>query len=399
MSKGPPSRHLRRPSSVFLKILTAIASFVVALLVAEAAFRLLDIHPQRFKPPRWLSLHEGTFQNLGIWGKGLIKRESRFETEFGIDMGEYVPGTVFKVEYDSNPRGYFDSDNTVLMTVNALGLRGQSLPVTVEKPPGLFRILGLGDSYTFGVGIRDEDTFLRRLENGLNAKAGAGRRFEVLNAGVQGYNTRDEVLYLEKHWLEMGLAPDLVLIVFCLNDAYSDGAFLNMGQTLGVYLNQPAGMAHYSRIWDIAQHKYRVRKVSRQTERYFNDHYFAEAATFLNQPGDFKADWRASRAALEHVARLAPQRNFKVGVVIFPEMHDLDRGYPFTQIHELVREACASLGLPFIDLLDVFEGKTTHELWVHPSDHHPNEKAQVLAAEAIEEFVRREFLQNPGPIK
>jgi hypothetical protein len=32
------------------------------------------------------------------------------------------------------------------------------------------------------------------------------------------------------------------------------------------------------------------------------------------------------------------------------------------------------------------------DLWVHPSDHHPNEVAHRLAGEAIESFIRKRFL-------
>jgi hypothetical protein len=62
----------------------------------------------------------------------------------------------------------------------------------------------------------------------------------VLNAAVMGYNTRDEVIYLERRWL--AFAPDLVLITFYLNDAYSDTTFLNMGQELALDA-APTGLA------------------------------------------------------------------------------------------------------------------------------------------------------------
>lgn len=42
------------------------------------------------------------------------------------------------------------------------------------------------------------------------------------------------MLYLEGPWLS--LAPDLVLLNFYLNDAYSDATFLNNGEALGIYL-------------------------------------------------------------------------------------------------------------------------------------------------------------------
>ena len=52
---------------------------------------------------------------------------------------------------------------------------------------GVYRIVGLGDSFTFGTGVRAGETFLAELERQLAAERGAGR-FEGLNLGVMGPN-------------------------------------------------------------------------------------------------------------------------------------------------------------------------------------------------------------------
>ena len=77
-----------------------------------------------------------------------------------------------------------------------------------------------------------EASIARHTERLLNGAAPPARRFETLNAGVQGYNTRDEVLYLEHHWI--GFDPDLVLIVFYINDAYADSTILNNGSQVAI---------------------------------------------------------------------------------------------------------------------------------------------------------------------
>lgn len=77
----------------------------------------------------------------------------------------------------------------------------------------------LGDSFTFGEGVRLEDTFAVRLEEKLQrSRPGA----EVLNLGISSWNTQDELIYLNRAGLDFD--PDLVLAVFVLNDAaYSGG--------------------------------------------------------------------------------------------------------------------------------------------------------------------------------
>lgn len=89
----------------------------------------------------------------------------------------------------------------------------------LAKPPGVFRIAGLGDSQMFGWGVGDEEVYLRRLEVLLNQRAratGDPRRFEALNFAVPGYNAVMEVATFEHKAL--AFAPDLVVVHFVRND-------------------------------------------------------------------------------------------------------------------------------------------------------------------------------------
>ena len=354
------------------------------MVVTELGLRLLDVHPRRYPPPRWLAFDGKTFRRSDMWGDGQIKRPSRFPD---VEMGEYVPGTRFRVEYADNPRGYFDAQNGVEMQVNSLGLRGPA--IQREKPPGTRRLLGLGDSFTFGVGVREADTFLRRLEVHLKDHAPC----QVLNAGTQGYNTRDEQLYLEHHWLEF--SPDAVLIIFYLNDVYRDEAavsFWNNGEGDGVYL-RPSGLATISVLADWCQHQWRTRSLKQQMSRHYNQGYFTDPRAFFSDtrtPGDM--DWPAARTALERIVVLSREQGFRVGLVIFPELLSLNSDYPFEQIHQFVTTECHQLGLAVHDLLPDFQGHRDQDLWVHPTDHHPNEDAHRIAAEALVAFVRSELL-------
>jgi hypothetical protein len=390
-STASSSARSRAAKAILFRVLAVGIGLALGTGLAEFGLRVFGIRPARYSPERWLAWDGVAFREAGLWGGGLIKRPNRFADE-GVAMGEYVPHAVFKVVFASNPRGYFDHDSGVLATVNSLGLRGEE--VSREKPPGTCRILGVGDSVTFGEGVKNGDTFLQRLQQRLNADANRKQRYEVLNAGVQGYNTRDEVVCLEKRWLE--LSPDLVLIFFYLNDAYDDSAVQNRGQELGIYDTQALGLARYSYFWDLARYKYLARRNAKQVEAYYNQRYFRDARSFLENPGDTKVDWTVCRAALERGARVTRERQIKLGLVVCPELYKLKRGYPFLEVHRLVRETCLRLDIPFLDLLDTFRGREAAALWVHPSNHHPNETAHALAAEALERFVREQFTRQPG---
>ncbi|HKB15323.1 MAG TPA: GDSL-type esterase/lipase family protein [Planctomycetota bacterium] len=100
--------------------------------------------------------------------------------------------------------------------VNALGLRGAE--VSREKPRGITRALLLGDSFVFGLGVGEGETIAVRLEEELRARRPG---LEVLNLGVPGYHTGQEVAFLRSEGLS--LAPDAVVLVFYTNDITTEG--------------------------------------------------------------------------------------------------------------------------------------------------------------------------------
>jgi lysophospholipase L1-like esterase len=101
-----------------------------------------------------------------------------------------------------------------ILRTNSRGMVGPEAPAT--KPPGEYRIVVLGDSYTVGGQTPYEQTFPAVLEQRLHADGYANVR--VINAGVGGYTTFNEGGLLREHlaWLQ----PDLVVVAaFLGNDA------------------------------------------------------------------------------------------------------------------------------------------------------------------------------------
>ena len=107
---------------------------------------------------------------------------------------------------------------------NALGLRGGPIGA---KEPGEFRILALGESTTFGVGVPDRMAYPQRLE-ALLRESGACPRCWVINAGVSAWSSFQSRRYLETEGL--ALQPDLVLVYHEIND-YMPASFRNAGQS------------------------------------------------------------------------------------------------------------------------------------------------------------------------
>lgn len=103
---------------------------------------------------------------------------------------------------------------------NSIGLRDRNY---TSKAPCEFRILSLGDSYAFGFGVENEQSYAKVVQNDL-AKQYPAAKVSVINAGVTGYGTWQQRLAF--HRLQPRLQADLVLATFTAgNDVYDNAVF------------------------------------------------------------------------------------------------------------------------------------------------------------------------------
>lgn len=102
-----------------------------------------------------------------------------------------------------------DLEYTTWVRINSKSLRGPEIDYV--KPPDTYRILVLGDSFTLGLQVTEEQTFVSRLAERLNS-GDLPPRFETINAGTSGWSTVNEYAWLTKEGYRY--APDLVLLMF-----------------------------------------------------------------------------------------------------------------------------------------------------------------------------------------
>ncbi len=103
-------------------------------------------------------------------------------------------------------------------TINSDGLN-ERFDYEIKKDPKVFRIIVLGDSFTFGKYVDTKDNYVERLEDKLNSKIFCPkyRKLEVINLGVGGYDMEYAVERLKKRGMKYN--PDLVLW-FVRNDDF-----------------------------------------------------------------------------------------------------------------------------------------------------------------------------------
>lgn len=182
------------------KLRWAILASVVGFAATEGAARLALGRMGAGPPPIEISWEEH---------KGASKYQLKLRDQL------YVPhaATFFRLQPNldlqktANPRIFG-------LSTNSHGLRGAEF--ASAKPTGIYRVLCLGDSCTFGSGAADADTYPAQLEAALESLK-PELDVEVINSGVPGFSSYQGLAFLESEGLE--LAPDAVTIAFGYNDS------------------------------------------------------------------------------------------------------------------------------------------------------------------------------------
>lgn len=142
--------------------------------------------------------------------RGFFKDETALFPRYhaGYQYGRYA---LRGIRPDSTFR-HTSVDGSWTFVTNSKGFRNEK-NFPYGKPAGTLRVLALGDSHTQGYEVRQEATFAASLERWLAAR---GRKAEVLNAGVSGFSTAEELAFLENEGHRY--APDVVVVGFYAND-------------------------------------------------------------------------------------------------------------------------------------------------------------------------------------
>jgi len=256
--------------------------------------------------------------------------------------------------------------------VNADGYRDRAF--AVEKPPGTFRVAALGDSVTFGACVTSRDeTFAKVAERGLDGFLGG---VEVMNLGVPGYDTVQEVELLKERGLRY--APDLVLVGVCLNDfepVAGAGPMAVLAESGTARGRLSAGVR---RRLMLSSHLFRLVYAR------------ASASVGARDAGDGTASPRPHRGmagspveeGLAELAALSAQHGFAVAIVLFPVFAARPRPDMVALVQSVAAEA-ARHGFRTIDLEAAYGDFRADPRAVSCDALHPNREGHRIAGEAI----------------
>jgi lysophospholipase L1-like esterase len=114
--------------------------------------------------------------------------------------------------YRQRPHARFHYRNGTVATADSLGYRGPE--ITRVKPAGVVRVVLLGGSTTHGWGVNDDETIDAHMRRLLSDRSSP--RFEVINAALDGYDSR-QILERIQHDV-LRLTPDVIIVNSGIND-------------------------------------------------------------------------------------------------------------------------------------------------------------------------------------
>jgi lysophospholipase L1-like esterase len=297
-------------------------------------------------------------------------------------------------------RGWIDDG---FVTTNSLGFRGRE--VVLPKPHGRLRIVAIGDSITFGWGVNDDDTFCARIEQLLREKF-AGRDLDVVNLGVGGYDTWQEVALLKRNAAR--LQPDLVLVGFYSNDVPE--SLGDKETTTTPESPSASGGAEAGRIlhlnpapssWWIAQlRKSRAiyttgRVVNRLSHRgEWGASSFSMELDLLQgrDSSELMTAWGRVAGQLNELRSMATTLGFSVGVVVLPPREQVLGVYPNASYQSKLRAIASQLGFHVIDPLPalVKSRRQIDALFIPYDRNHPSAVGHRVLAQTIVEQLEQQ---------
>ena len=314
------------------KWIAAVLAVVLALLLTEAALRLFD-YPADYKP---------SFERLDAEWNRHIHRPSP------------IPGLAYELAPNVDRQMF-----GVRIRTNSFGMRGPEF--SPQKPGGVHRVIALGDSITFGWKVEATEAWPGRLEQMLNAGGGG---FEVLNMGVSGYNTREEVtLFLDRG---QTFDPDLVVVGYCLNDPENEPV-----QPLSAFYQPPSWWKHSNLLRLLWKAVWSMRV------RYYGG---GDYHLYLHR---YPPAWNTVMNSFARLGLWSREHKVPVLVAIFPDLSRPAAGYPYAQVHEQIANEARASGLMVLDLRAAFDPHPRELMRISADDPHPSVAGQRVAAAAI----------------
>ena len=303
--------------------------------------------------------------------------------DFGHELRKYAT-FLYRDDrgYFTHPAGMRVHLGGVDVAFNSLGMRDDE--PRIPKPPGVFRILCIGDSVVFAPAVPQDRTYPARLRTMVG-----GPHVDVVAVGVQGWNTIEEEHFLVANMER--LQPDLVVLLYVTNDNEPVEPWRVAKQPppdLETRLHR--WLVLNSRLYEWANFVWVARlgkpdwPLLSRIANWTKERQEAGPPFAPDEPG-----WLESRSSLGRILELC--RTHGARFVVF--LHRLGNLPPAPTAWERLNEFGAETGVPIFDTLPFFEGYNAVDLMNRQLiDPHPNVRGQELLASGIARTLREAHL-------
>ena len=260
--------------------------------------------------------------------------------------------------------------------LNNIGLRGED----VSNDKKEIRILFVGDSLTFGVGVHDEKVFCVLTQSLLGKHNG----LKIINGGVPGYGINDEIVQTKR--LFDLVQPDLVLLFFYENDIFDILKTINPEQYKIWESERFTPLKRSALLWSMKMIHYNF--VYKHGQMVF---------PYSVHPLELKDDivtigWKNYFDSVDKLRNFVESNGAKFGLVVIPDYMQVVSDVMV--IEKQFDSYADKSGVPTLKLLDVWKDNRELGLTMIPNDGHPNELGHRLFAQALSQWIPATFFHG-----
>ncbi|MBP0013467.1 MAG: SGNH/GDSL hydrolase family protein [Roseofilum sp. SBFL] len=269
----------------------------------------------------------------------------------------------------------------------------------VEKAPNTFRILGIGDSFAYGV-VPYNYNYYTRLEEKLKQR---DDRVEIINMGIPNLSPKDYLALLVTEGL--ALNPDRVILSFFIGNDFDDSKrsiesysyVFSFWKFLIDLQNSYEGKVIHGNL------EYQDDLPTLTDEKYLQIE-IGRSDLFRVENSELESRVRGAMTYLREIKELCDRQNIELLVILIPDelqvnpnlqakvidelgmnLEDLDFSLPNQYLQEELTES----EIDFLDLFPYFQGYSEFEQLYKPNDSHWNIAGNELAAELIFQYLQR----------
>ena len=321
---------------------------------------------------------------LEVFARGVRLLIPAPDESYGYPDGLYVWDADTEYRFKPGFRGFFEGGpfREIPLEINSAGFRDDEFPAA--RTPGVARIVFLGDSVTFGSGVRAEERFSARLRGAAP--------YETLNLAINSYGAWHYAR--QARALVPALGPDHVVIGLCLNDlepnwASWPGRVAAVESTGGVAragVRTPAPDEAERFHWSDGSG---LAWIAKELEtRWRNRDPWAAWMTHI---GKLWKKERLERGLREHLAAIRDAlaaQDIALTVLVLPEVHDLDDPARFGLPRQRAVAMLEALGIPHLDLHQAFRSAPDRRALFLPGDAiHLSPQGHALVAAQLEAWL------------